>query len=182
LYRYFLDNEQTERHESFIVGIRELTLDEDFNYCSNNLSMNILPVTDNRYNFTCDYELRIYSSGCYYLNENNEWQSDGLRVGSQTNHDETECFTKHLTTFADGFIVLPSPINWSYVFANMDFMRNKTIYLTLIIISSIYILLMIFARYKDKKDVEKLGVTTYCFHWSTVEFRNEISSSFYSVR
>lgn len=38
-------------------------------------------------------------------------------------------------------------------------MKNKTIYLTVIIVTVIYIILMIFARYKDRKDVEKLGVT-----------------------
>ncbi|CAF1131097.1 unnamed protein product [Adineta steineri] len=80
-------------------------------------------------------------------------------VGSLTNHYETECLSTHLTTFASGFIVLPAPINWSYVFANADFMKNKTVYLTMIFTSIIYIILMIFARFKDKKDFEKLGVT-----------------------
>jgi hypothetical protein len=31
-------------------------------------------------NFTSNYELRIYTSGCYYLDTNNNWQSDGLVV------------------------------------------------------------------------------------------------------
>ena len=38
-------------------------------------------------------------------------------------------------------------------------MKNKTIYLTVIVISIIYFILIIYARYKDKKDLEKLGVT-----------------------
>lgn len=62
-----------------------------------------------------------------------------------------------MTTFAGGWVVLPAPINWNYVFANMDFMRNKTIYLTMIIIAILYILIMIYARHKDKKDVEKVN-------------------------
>ncbi|CAF1480222.1 unnamed protein product, partial [Adineta steineri] len=86
-------------------------------------------------------------------------KSDGLIVGSLTNLYETECLSTHLTTFAGGFIVLPAPINWSYVFANADFMKNKTVYLTVIITSIIYIVLLIYARFKDKKDFEKLGVT-----------------------
>jgi hypothetical protein len=61
-----------------------------------------------------------------------------------------------LTTFAGGWIVLPAPINWNYVFANLDFAKNKTIYLTIIIIAVLYILTTIYARYKDKKDVEKV--------------------------
>jgi hypothetical protein len=43
-----------------------------------------------------------------------------------------------LTTFAGGWIVLPAPINWNYVFANLDFAKNKTIYLTIIIIAVLY--------------------------------------------
>ena len=160
LYTYFLDNQQTQNHQSLIFALRELSSDESVEYCSTNNSISQMPITDESVNFTSDYSLRIYTSGCYYFDSKiNKWKSDGLIVGSQTNYYETECFTKHLTTFAGGFIVLPNPINWSYVFANMDFMKNKTIYLTLITVSTIYIILMIFARYKDKKDVEKLIVT-----------------------
>ncbi|CAF5017167.1 unnamed protein product, partial [Rotaria sp. Silwood1] len=79
-------------------------------------------------------------------------------VGSLTKHYQTQCFSTYLTTFASGFIVLPAPINWNYVFANVDFMKNKTVYLTIICIFLLYILLIIYARYKDKKDLEKLGV------------------------
>jgi polycystin 1L2 len=82
-----------------------------------------------------------------------------MKVGRLTNHYETQCFSTHLTTFTGGFRVLPESINWNYVFANADFLKNKTIYLTVICVSVIYIALMVFARYKDKKDIEKLGVT-----------------------
>lgn len=61
-----------------------------------------------------------------------------------------------MTTFAGGFIVLPAPINWSYVFANLDFMKNKTVYLTVICTTTLYIILLLYARFKDKKDIEKV--------------------------
>jgi len=79
-----------------------------------------------------------------------------MKVGPLTNHDETQCFSTHLTTFAGGFMILPEPVNWNYVFANADFLRNKTIYLTVICVSVIYIALMIYACFKDKKDIEKV--------------------------
>jgi hypothetical protein len=113
---------------------------------------------DQNINFTSNYKLRIYTSGCYYLDSNNNYQSNGLLVGSLTNHYQTECFSNHLTSFASGFIVLPSPINWNYVFANAGFLKNKTVYLTVIIISLLYLILMIYARFKDKKDFEKLKI------------------------
>ena len=49
------------------------------NFCSNS-QMKSPPITNERFNFTSNYELRIYTSGCYYLDSNNNWQSDGLLV------------------------------------------------------------------------------------------------------
>jgi hypothetical protein len=158
IYTFFIDNQKTVGHQSVIVGLRELNLTEMTHVCSNS-SITQPPITNDHFNFTSDYELRIYTSGCYYLDVNNNWQSDGLVVGPLTNHYETQCFSTHLTTFAGGFIVLPAPINWNYVFANADFTKNKTVYITLISVCLLYLLLIIYARYKDKKDVEKLGVT-----------------------
>ncbi|CAF4173255.1 unnamed protein product, partial [Adineta steineri] len=158
LYKYFIDNQQTSDHQSIIYGLRELNSTEMMNTCSNT-SISSLPITDQRFNFTSNYQLRIYTSGCYYLDKNNQWKSDGLTVGPLTNHYETQCFSTHLTSFAGGFVILPESINWNYVFANADFMKNKTIYLTVICVSVIYIILIIYARFKDKKDIEKLGVT-----------------------
>jgi len=153
IYHYFLDNQQTQNHRSLIFGLRELNSSEI------NVKVHSPPIVDQRSNFTTNYNLRIYSSGCYYLDENNQWQDDGVRVGSQTNHNQTQCLSTHLTTFAGGYLVLPEPVNWQYIFANADFARNKTIYSTVITVTIIYLLLVIFARFKDKKDLEKLGVT-----------------------
>ncbi|CAF1681113.1 unnamed protein product [Adineta ricciae] len=159
LYKYFLDNDQTLNHQSLIYGIRELNLTEYQNYCLNNSSLNQIPIRDETSNFTSNYFIRIYTSGCYYLDENYQWKSDGLKVGSLTNHYETECYSTHLTTFAGGFIVLPNPINWNYVFANADFSKNQTIYITMICTITIFIILLFYSRFQDKKDLEKLGVT-----------------------
>ena len=91
-----------------------------------------------------------------------------------TNSSVTQCFTTHLTTFAGGFIVLPNSINWNYVFANADFMKNKTIYLTVICVSVIYLILLFYARFYDKKDFEKLGVTVLPDNHKDDEYLYEI--------
>jgi len=84
-FNYFLDNEQTRNHHSFVFGLRELNSTES--------SLSNLPITNEKYNFTSNYKLQVYSSGCYYLDENNQWKDDGLRVGPLTNHNQTQCFS-----------------------------------------------------------------------------------------
>ena len=73
-----------------------------------------------------------------------------------TNLYQTECWAEHLTQFASGLSFLPEPIRWENVFRNTDFNRNRTIYLTVIIVFLFYIVLMIYARYYDRKDLNKV--------------------------
>ncbi|CAF1492760.1 unnamed protein product [Adineta ricciae] len=155
IYKYWIDSQKTVGHRSIIFGLRQLNSTEITSICTNS-SITNPPITNQRFEFTSNYELRVYTSGCYYLNASNHWQSDGLVVGPLTNHYQTQCLSNHLTTFANGFIVLPSPINWNYVFTHADFLRNITIYLTVICACITYITLIIYARFQDKKDVEKL--------------------------
>lgn len=56
---------------------------ETVQYCSNQSphSGNIPPISDKPFYFTSDYELRVYTSGCYYFDELvNQWSSEGLLV------------------------------------------------------------------------------------------------------
>jgi hypothetical protein len=154
LLTYFIDNNKTFGHQSIIFGIRELNSTEFQMYCRN-LSNDILK-TDRSFKFSSNYELRIYTSGCYYLDSDYNWQSNGLLVGSLTNHNRTQCYSTHLSTFASGFLILPNPINWNYVFANANFNKNKTIYLTVLIIVILFIILSIYARHLDNKDNQKV--------------------------
>jgi len=93
-HSFFVDNEQTRNHRSLVFGLRELNSSEMISYCLNNNSQMNLPITNERFNFTSNYALRVYSSGCYFLDENNEWNDRGLRVGNKTNHDQTHCLTE----------------------------------------------------------------------------------------
>lgn len=76
---YFIDNEQNRGFETIFFGIRELNETEIDFYCSNRTN-STLPMTDEPMNFTSNYLLRSFLSGCYYLDENAQWRSDGLRV------------------------------------------------------------------------------------------------------
>jgi hypothetical protein len=98
IYRYFLNNQQTFGHQNITFGFRELNSTEKNHFCSNT-SMDTPPLINERFEFTSNYKLRVYTSGCYYLDENNQWKSDGVLVGSLTNLHQTQCFSTHLTTF-----------------------------------------------------------------------------------
>lgn len=157
LYRYFIDNQHTLSHQTIIIGLRELTIIEFENYCLNNFSItNPMIIFNTSSNFSSDYELRLYTSGCYYIDMNNDWKTDGLLVGPLTTISQTQCFSTSSNRITTAFNLLPISTDWNYVFANADFIQNKTIYLTIICICTIFLILMIYAHYQDKKDVEKV--------------------------
>ena len=138
--------------------IRELTGEEMFYYCKNytNLTLPLLPMSHVSLNFTENLYVRISTYGCYYFQQNNgRWSSFGMQVMADTNENFTHCQSKHLTQFAGGWVVLPSAINFEYVFANASFEKNITIYVTVIIITLIYFFLAIFSRIMDVRDKEK---------------------------
>ena len=77
-YVYFLDNDQTANHHSIIFGIRQLNEVEMNRFCGNDVFLR--PTLTEPFHFTSDYQLRLYQSACFYLDEYNQWQSDGLLV------------------------------------------------------------------------------------------------------
>ncbi len=78
IFSYFIDNNRTLNHQSIIFGIRELNENEIERFCQTKPSDP--PVRENIVHFASDYEIRSYLSACFYLNENNQWQSDGFVV------------------------------------------------------------------------------------------------------
>jgi hypothetical protein len=94
LYRYILDNEQTANHPSLIFIIRELNSSHMTRFSS---IEDLLTTLTEPVVFTSDYELRLYTSSCPYLDEDNQqWKSDGMRVGPETNLRQMQCFSTHM--------------------------------------------------------------------------------------
>ena len=79
---------------SIIIELRQLNSAEMIHYCSNPLTIITDPLlTNERFHFTSNYELRLFTSACFYLDENGQtWKSDGMAVGPLTNRYETQCF------------------------------------------------------------------------------------------
>ena len=78
----------------------------------------------------------------------------------QPKHDSTaehiRCTCNHTTLFSGGFAVQPNKIDFAFVFANLDFSSNPTLYVTQIVIFIVFLLAVIWARRKDTKDIEKV--------------------------
>lgn len=105
-----------------------------------------------------NFSIRIYSVGCYYLEKNGEWSSNGMDAIIDTNFEFTSCFSSHLTVFAGGFLVLPNQIDFESVFANSSFEKNSTVYITVIVFSVLYIFAAIICIYIDRKTNNELSV------------------------
>ena len=164
LYNHFLDNQQTTGHQSIIFGVRQLNGTEVDHWCSKPSAHADPPRSDQPFRFTDNYELRLYISGCFYLDAEHRWRSDGLQVGPLTNLSHTQCLSSHLTTFASGFDVLPSPINWAFVLSSADSDKNQSTYLTVICALILYLMSMAYARVKNSSDIE--GVSRVATHLS----------------
>lgn len=78
-FEYFLDNQRTSGHQALVFGLRELNATET-SYGCGSIAIGSPPVTDERVAFTSSIQLRMFTSGCYYLDANNQWKADGLIV------------------------------------------------------------------------------------------------------
>lgn len=82
IHHFFLNNEQISKSQTIIFGLREMNSNEFEDYCSNNsIQSNISSLIFTKpFNFSSNYKIRTYTSGCYYLDSNQNWRSDGLIV------------------------------------------------------------------------------------------------------
>ena len=83
-----------------------------------------------------------------------------MQMYNDTDLEKTHCSSNHLTSFAGGLVVLPSAINFEYVWANASFLKNPLVYSTCIVATFLYFIFAIWARIMDKRDVEKLNIVT----------------------
>ena len=96
LYTHFLNNQETAGHQSIIYGVRQLNTTEADYWCNNQSVRADPPRSDQPFRFTNNYELRLYTSGCFYLDADQRWRSNGLLVGPLTNLSHTQCLSSHL--------------------------------------------------------------------------------------
>ncbi|XP_054724298.1 location of vulva defective 1-like [Uloborus diversus] len=146
-------NERSDIGDDFYVAVGLLFSNGDLENDGN------LTRDDMTNHFGEGYSIGLYKTGCYYYSEETStWTSYGCKVHS-ADANRICCYCNHLTTFGSGFLVAPNTIDFEYVFANTGFEDNLIIYITLIITFSLYVILVIWARWKDRKDLTKLDAT-----------------------
>ncbi|KAK7506559.1 hypothetical protein BaRGS_00002034, partial [Batillaria attramentaria] len=105
------------------------------------------------------YTLLNLVSGCRFWDEtNNTWSSEGCEVGELTSRWKTQCLCTHLTSFGSDAVVPPNTIDFSNVwakFGNLD--ENAAVFSTVISLLGVYIIMMVWARFMDKRDLVKWG-------------------------
>lgn len=88
-----------------------------------------------------------------------------LQVTNETTILQTVCASTHLTSFLSDFIVPPNTIDFNTVwskFANLG--ENAAVFSTVISLIGIYIIIIIWGRHMDKKDILKVILhSNYCW-------------------
>ncbi|KAL5018309.1 hypothetical protein ScPMuIL_004031 [Solemya velum] len=108
-------------------------------------------------NFTISY----VTTGCRVWNEGSEeWESNSCEVSEDSDLMETVCICKDPPgmTFATTFFVPPNTIDFSTVFTKFDLLSNGAVFGTVVGLVCLYIIILIWARYKDKKDLAKWSI------------------------
>jgi hypothetical protein len=139
--------------------LRELNENETYFYCSISNKNSLPPLIQSRINFTSDFSLRSYTSGCYYYDtDTGKWSSNGMDIYEDTNLDLAHCVSNHLTSFASGLVLSPSTINFQYSYATVTVTLNSIIYSIVIVFLCLYVFFAIWSRIMDKRDEQKMGI------------------------
>ncbi|XP_060067156.1 uncharacterized protein LOC132547416 [Ylistrum balloti] len=107
------------------------------------------------------YDYQLWTSGCLFWDTTTEsFIGNGTRVSNLTTPEVTVCMTNHLTSFGGDFAVPPNTIDFTNVWAKFkNLNENAAVFSTVISLIGLYIIIMIWARYKDKKDIQKWGAS-----------------------
>ena len=91
------------------------------------------------------------------------------QVSPLSNSNYTRCLCDHLTSFGAGFFVPPNTISFDTVFDDLGgkLLDNNAVLITICVIFLLYLLVLVWARRKDKQD--RIKVTALIFHQTQLE-------------
>ena len=82
-----------------------------------------------------------------------------LKVSQDSNTTHLKCLCNHLTSFGGNFIQAPNPIDFDKVFTgflNLAESDNISVLVIIACIFLLYLVVLIFARRADKRDLDKV--------------------------
>lgn len=81
-----------------------------------------------------------------------------FQVGQLTSRWKTQCLCTHLTSFGSDAVVPPNTIDFTNVWAKFNNLgENAAVFSTIISLIVLYIIMVIWARHMDKKDLIKVA-------------------------
>lgn len=184
-YLLFLNTSQMAGFNGFVgFGLRELTQAESTLYCAN--PPNSPPILDtNVTNFTTDFSVKSYTSGCYYYTPaTGKWYSNGVEIFADSNLVTSHCETNHFTQFASGLVIIPSKIDFQYVLAYASPDRNPLIYAVALTLLSLYVLSSIVGYMVDREDDKRIGITVLAdnaigndYYYEVIVFTGDVKNA-----
>ncbi|XP_064595268.1 polycystin-1-like protein 2 [Liolophura sinensis] len=111
-----------------------------------------------------DYEIGVAATGCsQWMDQGVKWDSDVCKIENMPSLDQTSCACdlplSSIFTIATTFYLPVNMVDFSTVFTEIDLLDNASVFTVVILMLSVYILLVVWARRKDKTDIIKWGVT-----------------------
>ncbi|EDO43195.1 predicted protein, partial [Nematostella vectensis] len=139
----------------------------------------VMPVFDESHDVR--YTIDRFQSSCKYWDIKKEvWRTDGCKVGNLTTLNKIHCICNHLTAFGGGLLVAPNPIDFDKVWAGFkNISDNLAVVVTIATGFGLYIVLVLWARRKDKGDMEKVKLIVLGF--STVETDTPFGEHLYEL-
>ena len=105
--------------------------------------------------------VNVFDVSCKYYEPNeNEWMTDGLEPGQQTQQNRTVCLTSHLTTF--GALTIPQPNTLRQQDLDLRPTNNIAAICLIVVVIVSYIILMIMFRFLDNHDLKFLSSIPLC--------------------
>ena len=86
------------------------------------------------------------------------------QVSNKTTYHETICLCTHLTSFGGEMVVPPNTIDFKNVWAKFkNLNENAAVFSTVVSLLGIYVILLIWARHMDKKDIVKVTLLFFVY-------------------
>ncbi|XP_066278311.1 polycystin-1-like protein 2 isoform X2 [Branchiostoma lanceolatum] len=107
------------------------------------------------FSFSVMETLCVYFGDEWENEDDHLWHEQGCKPGVLSNSTHMHCRCNHLTKFTG--MVAPNPINFSEVFTK-DILQNPIGLILVLATFVLYLLLVLWARRKDRRDLTKVGV------------------------